>query len=215
MSKPIVICLCDLTGIFAEPWASAGYECFCVDTAHSIRRPKRVGNINYVWGDARSWMPPEGREIAFVACWPPCTHIAGSDAQDFKTKGLRYLTDALDIFNGCMHAAAWSGAPYLIENPVGVLSTHHRKPDYTFDPCDYAGYLPDPSSEAYTKRTCVWAGGGFVMPERRAVAPTLGSKMHLMAPSDERADLRSATPRGFALAVFQANSPKAVERICA
>lgn len=43
------------------------------------------------------------------------------------------------------------------------------------------------------------------MPEPRPVPPTLGSKMHLMAPSADRADRRSETPRGFAQAVWMAN----------
>jgi hypothetical protein len=44
------------------------------------------------------------------------------------------------------------------------------------------------------------------MPPRRAVDASLGSLMHLMPPSDDRANLRSVTPRGFALAVFAANA---------
>jgi hypothetical protein len=95
--------------------------------------------------------------------------------------------------------AEWSGAPYLIENPVSTVSTYWRKPDHSFDPSDYG----DP----WTKRTCLWVSGGFVMPPKRPVAPTFGSKMHLLPPSPDRADKRSETPMGFARAVFQANAP--------
>lgn len=205
----IVVSLCDRTGVAMKPWANAGYECWCVDTQHSIRSPRRDGNVWFVWGDARSWRPPAGRKVAFVACFPPCTHLAVSGARDFSTKGLPMLCDALSLFNACEHVAAWSGAPYFVENPVGVLSSHHRKPDHIFNPCDFAGYLPDPSLEAYTKKTCLWTGNGFVMPVKRPVEPTLGSKMHLLPPSDDRADLRSITPEGFAWAVFFANAPRA------
>lgn len=45
------------------------------------------------------------------------------------------------------------------------------------------------------------------MPDRRPGEPTLGSLMHRMSPSADRADLRSATPLGFAHAVFAANEP--------
>ena len=206
MSLGRVISLCDRTGNMVKPWAEAGYECICVDVQHSIRKARTVGNITYVWGDARSWVPPAGSPIVFVAAFPPCTHVAGSGARDYTTKGLGMLTDALLLFNACQHAAAWSGAPYLIENPVGVLSSHVRKPDFTFDPCDYAGYDRG-ANDLYTKRTCLWTGNGFVMPARRRIEPTQGSKMHLMPPSEERADLRSETPMGFAQAVFEANAP--------
>jgi hypothetical protein len=204
---PIAVFLCDKTGRAAEPWAEAGIECFCVDVQHSIRRDRCAGLINFVWGDARSWTPPEGRRVVFVGAFPPCTHVAGSGARDWQKKGQYMLTDALQLFTACRLAAVWSGAPFFIENPRGALSKHMGAPDYKFDPCDYAGYLADPDAEAYTKDTHLWTGNGFVMPVKRPVPPLLGSMMHLMPPSDERADDRSVTPSGFARAVFEANCP--------
>jgi hypothetical protein len=168
----IVISLCDRTGVFCRPWAEAGYDCYAVDTQHSIRRPRvksiGAGTITFQWGDARSWRRPTTRPIAFFAAWPPCTDVSGSGARDHVTKGLRLLTDALDLFNACEQAASWSGAPYLIENPVGVLSSHVRKPDHYFHPWEYAGYLADPSTDNTTKKTCLWTGNGFVMPPPQA-----------------------------------------------
>jgi hypothetical protein len=192
-----VISLCDLTGVMVKPWADAGYQCWCVDLQHSIRKQRTEGNINYIWGDVRTWTPPPGLDIAFVAAFPPCTDIAVSGARDFVTKGLAKLCDSLELFNACLHAAEWSGSPYMIENPVGVLSSHIRKPDYYFDPCDYG----DP----WKKRTGLWTGGGFVMPETTPVEPLEGSWVLDMSPSLGRANARSATPPGFAQAVFNAN----------
>lgn len=207
------IFLCDLTGRMAEPWAAAGYECFCVDVQHSIRRERVEGRIHYVWGDARTWRPRAGLRIVFGFAFPPCTHVAGSGARDFETKGGMMLRDALETFEACRTNLAWSGAPYGVENPRGILSSipHIGPADYRFHPCDYAGYLPpeEQASEAYSKDTHLWTGNGFVMPDRKPVAPDLGSLMHRLPPSDDRADLRSATPRGFARAVFDANYPPA------
>lgn len=192
------IFLCDESGIMAKPWADAGYRCYCVDVKHSIRNDRVEGNITYCWGDVRSWFPPSPRgRIAFMACFPPCTDVAGSGARDFKKKKLPLLCDALAIFTACLNACEWAGCPYLIENPVGVLSSHVRKPDYTFDPCDYG----DP----YTKKTCLWTGGGFVMPPKQRVEPVLGSMMHTLPPDENRQAMRSKTPVGFANAVFHAN----------
>lgn len=53
------------------------------------------------------------------------------------------------------------------------------------------------------------------MPPKRPVEPTQGSLMHLMSPSDDRADRRSATPMGFARAVFEANSALILEGVAA
>lgn len=205
-ANKIVISLCDLTGNMVKPWAEAGYECWCVDTAHSIRKERVEGLTHFVWGDARTWRPPEGKKIAFVAAFPPCTHSAVSGARDYKIKGGQMLRDTLEVFEACRQAASWSGAPYLIENPVGILSSipHIGKPDYYFNPYDFTGYEP---SDNYTKKTCIWAGNGFVMPpiNRLAGLGEPDDRIHKAPPTDDRADIRSATPKGFSMAVFESN----------
>lgn len=190
-----VVSLCDFTGNMVIPWAEAGYSCICFDIQHSIRRDRVEGNITYRWADVRSLTLSDFPNPAIIFAFPPCTHLAVSGARDFQRKGLRSYIDALEIVEACRVLCENSGAPYMIENPVSRLSSSWRKPDYTFDPCDYG----DP----YTKKTCLWTGGGFRMPVKNKVDPIEGSKIHLMAPSPDRANLRSATPMGFARAVFQ------------
>ena len=191
----IVISCFDKSTNMVKPWAEAGYLCYCVDLQHASGET-REGNIIKVGADMKEWRPPN-EPIAFAAFFPPCTDVAVSGARWFKDKGLGALIKALSLFDISIKIAEWSKAPYLIENPVSTVSTYWRKPDYTFDPCDYG----DP----YTKKTCLWTGGGFVMPQKNRVEPTQGSKMHLLPPSSDRADLRSETPMGFAKAVYEAN----------
>jgi hypothetical protein len=192
--KTVISCF-DYSTNMILPWAEAGYTCYCVDIQHPAGSSKE-GNIIKVGADMLSWMPPRG-EIAFAAFFPPCTHVAVSGARWFKDKGIGALIQTLKLFEVSVKLAEWTGAPYLIENPVSTISTYWRKPDYMFDPCDYG--------EPYTKKTCLWTGGGFQMPFKNRVEPTLGSKMHLMAPSPDRANRRSETPMGFAKSVFEAN----------
>jgi hypothetical protein len=201
------IFLCDRTGNMARPWAEAGVRCICVDVQHGIRRDRIEGNVHFVWGDARSYRPPEDSRVVFGAGFPPCTHQASSGARDFSRKGGVMLRDGLELFEATRQALAWSGARYCVENPVGVLASipHIGKAHYTFDPFEYAGYAPNPDAEAYTKKTCLWVGNGFVMPAKRPVDPILGSQIIKLPPSDDRADIRSATPLGFSYAVFEAN----------
>lgn len=203
------IFLFEKSGKMAAPWAAAGYRCFCFDIQHSIRRDRVEGNIHFIWADARTVRRPVRGPLAFVAAFSPCTHVAGSGARDFDRKGGHMLRDTLELFEAGRLIAEWSDAPYCLENPVGVLSNipHIGKPHYLFDPFEYAGYADDPDAEAYTKKTCLWTGNGFVMPAKKPVDPVLGSKMWRMPPSDERADDRSETPSGFARAVFHANAP--------
>lgn len=192
-----VVSLCDLTGAIVKPWADAGYECVCYDLQHSIRADRVEGNITYRWADVRSLTPADLGVPSIVFAFPPCTNLAVSGARDFQRKGLRGLIDALEVVEACRKLCEWFGCPWMLENPVSRLSSSWRKPDFTFDPCDYG----DP----YTKKTCLWTGNGFVMPPKDRVEPTMGSAMHLLPPSAGRANLRSATPEGFAQAVFESN----------
>lgn len=185
----------------ARPWAQAGYQCICVDVQHSIRKPYRTEGIDFIWGDVRTWVPPlEVRGyIAFMAAFPPCTHVTVAGARDFRTKGTALLRDSLELFSACYSAIAWSGAPGFLENPVGKFSDHMMPPDYTFQPWEYG--------DLWTKKTCLWALNGFVMPPKvHTVEPEgVTQKIWKMPPSDDRADLRSETPPGFARAVFNSN----------
>lgn len=199
--KNAAIFLCDKTGTMARPWAEAGYECVCVDIQHSIRRPLTRHGITYEWGDVRTWTPAAnyaGR-IAFVAAFPPCTHVASSGARDFRKKATALLRDSLELWSACYMGARWSAAAFMIENPVGKFSDHMGLPDQTFQPWQYG--------DLWWKKTCLWTGGGFVMPEPLFHAPPPGTNERIwrMPETDERANLRSETPPGFARAVFAAN----------
>lgn len=190
-----------------KPWLEHGYRALTVDlqesdlicgTHHHIRADIRTITLATLIAAA---------PIAVVFAFPPCTHLAVSGARWFKDKGLPALIEGLEIVNVCRELCEGSAAPWMLENPVGTLATYWREPDYTFDPCEYG----DP----YTKKTCLWTGGGFTMPEKvhlgdmfaetTWVEPTEGSMIHLMPPSANRGDLRSVTPMGFARAVFEAN----------
>jgi len=112
------------------------------------------------------------------------------------------------------------GAPWGAENPVSVLSTLWRKPNFSFHPWEFGGYLPDSdihpmypeyikARDAYPKKTCIWSGNGFIEPKRIPVKVDSGySDQHkkLGGKSLKTKNIRSATPRGFAEAVFLYNS---------
>lgn len=206
--RKTVISLCDRTGNMILPWLDAGYRAITIDLQESVlSHPNHThiqGNVNGISTAILKIAEP----IAAVFAFPPCTHLAVSGARWFRSKGLGLLIDGLEVVEKCRVLCKDSGAPWMLENPVGVLATYWREPDYTFDPNDYG----DP----YTKKTCIWAGNGFVIPpvvqpgdmfeEPTWVAPTLGSMIHRMPPGADRGDKRSITPMGFARAVFRANS---------
>lgn len=194
----LVVSLCDHSGVMVKPWRDAGYRCLTVDLLHPEGITKEDGIYKYgvdvtrLLPDVVLLMNPR-----IIFAFPPCTHTAVSGARWFQSKGPKAAAEAFSVLSSVKEICERSGVPWMIENPVSTFSTYWRKPDYTFDPCDYG----DP----YTKKTCLWTGGGFVMPEKNRVEPTEGSKMHLMPPSEDRQQLRSVTPEGFAKAVYEAN----------
>lgn len=214
MSKGIVLSLCDLTGNFVTPWLEAGYSAILVDPQHgldSYERTERGGAITrlpltveqameYTIGDQLG-------DVVFVAGFPPCTDMAVSGARWFETKRQDdpyFQAKAVAVAEQCRTIGRLSGAPWLVENPVSILSSVFGKPDHIFDPHDYTAFE---AGDNYTKKTCLWTGGGFIMPEP-ARDETLGApdnRIHFASPGPERANFRSATPMGFARAVFAAN----------
>ena len=235
-AKGIVISLYELSGESLKPWADDGYECYAFDIQHDPHETTKDyyfangGSIEYVHADLHSFdgfvdvmRTVNNRPVVFGMAFPVCTDMAVSGAAhfkskaerdpDFQTKAVRYAKQCADFFDSY-------DIPYFIENPVSVLATKWRKPDYSFHPYEYGGYISYAEAEhprwpeyiapfdAYTKKTCLWTGGGFVMPIKVAVDKPNGySKQHLKlgGKSQRTKDIRSATPRGFAIAVHDAN----------
>ena len=208
MSRGTVLSLCDITGHFVAPWVEAGYDAILVDPQHGITH--RDGPVLKVAATVLEAMPVIAdhlSDVVFVAGFPPCTDMAVSGARWFADKEKAdpaFFAKAVAVAEQCRTVGAASGAPYLVENPVSTLSKVFGKPDHIFDPWQFTAYEP---ADNYTKRTCLWTGNGFLMPPAH-VDPSVGApdnRIHMAAPGPERANFRSATPMGFARAVFEAN----------
>jgi hypothetical protein len=81
-----------------------------------------------------------------MIAFPPCTHLTVSGAMHFKQK----IADGrqkqgIDFFMAMVNAPIKSIA---VENPIGIMSTHFRKPDQVIQPY-YFG-------DGFTKTTCLW-----------------------------------------------------------
>jgi len=214
VSAPIVVSLCDLTGNFAAPWVEAGYDAILVDPQHGTSSSDGViTRLAMTVEEALPHLAPivaSGR-IAFVAGFPPCTDMAVSGARWFASKreaDPMFQAKAVAVAEQCRTFGMVSGAPWLVENPVSVLSRVFGKAQHMFDPADYTALEP---GDNYTKKTCLWTGGGFVMPapQRDLTLGPPDDRIHKAPPSAERGNFRSATPMGFARAVFAANGVEA------
>lgn len=213
--RKVVISLCDLTGHFVAPWVAAGYDAILVDPQHGVDSVEVHASGATITRLAATVDQSFGRlgevlrsgRVAFVAGFPPCTDMAVSGSRWFEEKrkaDANYRAKAAIVAEQCRTLGELSGAPYFVENPVSVLSSIFGKPQHKFDPHDYTAFEP---ADNYTKKTCLWTGGGFVMPPRNA-DKSLGApddRIHKAPPGPERMNFRSATPMGFAKAVFAAN----------
>ena len=239
MSKGIVLSLYDFTGEACKPWALAGYECHMFDIQHPygpLRQSygTKGGSITSHRVDLHKVSTFKAllskfsdQPVVFGMAFCVCTDLAVSGAAWFKKKAAAdpdFQIKAVNYAVCCSVFFEDLGVPYFIENPVSVLATKWRKPDYSFHPYEYGGYIPYSKAEhprwpeyiapfdAYKKKTCLWTGGGFVMPEKVAVDCEgyhgngySTAMMKLGGKSQRTKDIRSATPRGFAEAVYQAN----------
>lgn len=209
---------CDLTGVMGEPWREAGYDIVLVDPQHGETTTEQHANgttTHRIAGTILDALPFIGQlrkthHIAFAFGFPPCTDVAVSGAKHFEAKRQKdphFQAKAALVAEQCRTAFILLGCPWGFENPVSVFSSIFGKPDHIFHPHHYTGFEP---ADNYTKTTCLWTGGGFMMPEP-CVNTALGQpddRIHKAPPSAARANFRSATPAGFARAVFQVNAQR-------
>ena len=81
-----------------------------------------------------------------IIAFPPCTDLAVSGARHFAKKRADGRQQAsIDFFMKFANAYCDRIA---IENPVGIMSTHFRKPDQIINPWQFGHHE--------TKKTCLW-----------------------------------------------------------
>ena len=233
------IFLYDRSGIMAQPWLDKGYRCVLIDGQHEDGLHADPDNPMLkrwgMWIDALksgdaivNLIGSMFDDVVFVFGFPECTDLAVSGAAHFASK----LEKDPDIQNKALANALLVKAlgeryncPWAFENPVSVISTMYRKPDFYFHPHEYGGWIPESEAahpcypdhiaprEAYPKKTGIWCGNGFAEPEKKPVDPEKGySRQHLFlgGKSLKTKNIRSATPRGFATAVSAAHEFKKV-----
>ena len=187
------------------------------------------GNIFFIHADlydpktSLKIISRHNNKVVFLSAFPPCTDLAVSGAMWWKRKGEAnpdFQKDAASHVERCAMVGDAFDCPYYIENPIGALTRLWRKPDHKFDLCDFGGYLSEddvhprwpeiiPPRDAYRKKTCLWVGNRFKMPTHRQVdheTMVFDRKDPKKGKSQRTKNIRSATPRGFAKAVFFANA---------
>lgn len=220
----VIFSLFDGSGIAGLPWAEEGHQvyCFNADSANHGEYFIKMQheNLHYIniWIDENFHHNTFDMQIPvpdFIFAFPDCTEVAVSGAKHDKTDEQKNVTVKMAQY------VEWLGnyysCPWVVENPVSQLATKWRKPNSYFDPYEYGGYLTGeeeqfhpkmPPKDAYTKKTSLWYGNSFKVPEKLPVEHIgyCWSWKHLGGKSTRTKVLRSLTPRGWAKAVMLANS---------
>lgn len=145
-------------------------------------------------------------EVAFFPKWdlviahPPCTCLASSGAAWFQKKRQDGTQQAAMKF---FMMFTKLGCKWCIENPIGVMSTHYRKPDQTIQPYQFG--------HSVKKTTCLWLNGLPPLQPTTIVEPEIvtlstGAKFskwdyEISSNKKDRAKLRSKTFTGIAQAM--------------
>ena len=126
-----------------------------------------------------------------VIAFPPCTNLAVSGARWFdEKKADGRQQQSIDFFIKFTTIQS----PWAIENPIGIMSSHFRKPDQIIHPWQFG--------HGHTKATCLWLNG---LPKLRHTNVVDGREPYVwrMPPGPERAKLRSKTYTGIATAMAE------------
>ena len=119
---------------------------------------------------------------------PPCTHLAVSGARWFPEKqadgSQQAAIDFFMMLANCEHIHS-----ICIENPVGIMSSHWRKPDQYIQPWQFG--------HGEVKKTGLWLKNlPLLLPTN--IVKGREPKIHRMPPSEDRGKLRSITYQGIA-----------------
>jgi len=147
-----------------------------------------------------------------VIAFPPCTYLTVTGNRWFNIdrygeKAIKRHQDRKEAIDFFMLFANADCEKIVIENPVGVMSSHWRKPNQIINPFQFG--------DAFEKKTCLWIKGlpnleatNIVEPPPRTEFKS-GKTMSAWyaeawkLPNAERAKLRSKTFPGIAKAMAE------------
>lgn len=207
--KPLrVLVACEFSGIVREAFARRGHtawSCDLLPTETPGRHFRR--DVEEVLAEF---------EFDLMIAHPPCTYLTLAGLHwNNRIPGRRQKTaKALTFVRHLLEAPVPCIA---LENPIGAISTHIRKPDQIIHPWQFG--------EPYAKQTGLWLVGLPPLRPTRVLTPPMlqlnGSPRWLnqtatgqntLGPSKDRWKLRSKTYQGVADAMAD-QWPRAIERM--
>lgn len=131
-----VLIACEFSGQVRRSFRALGHEAWSCDLL-----PSEDDSLHHVEGDVENLLL---LDWDLMLAFPPCTHLAVSGARWFKDKQAEQR-EAIAFFMAMVNAPI----PHIcIENPIGIMSSHYRKPDQIIQPWQFG--------HGEVKATCLW-----------------------------------------------------------
>lgn len=186
--KPRVLVGCEYSGTVREQFAALGWDAWSCDLMPSERPGQHIERDvlsvlkDPYYGDDENW--------SLFLGFPPCTDLCVSGARWFPEKKANGTQrKSIDFFL----SLACCGVKHLaIENPIGIMSTHFRKPDQIVQPWQFG--------HGEVKATCLWLKN---LPKLNPsdIVDGRTARVHRMPPGPDRWKERSRTFAGIAKAM--------------
>lgn len=187
-----VLIACEFSGIVRNEFLKKGHDAWSCDLLDSENEPFWRHHKT----DVRELLSKDWGWDLMIA-FPPYTHLAVSGARWFKDKK-EEQAEALNFIQDLMTAPI---PKIALENPVGIISSHFRKPDQIIQPWQFG--------HPEAKKTCLWLKNlPKLKPTDIMSLPDCGywnnqtpSGQNKLGPSEDRWKLRSKTYQGIAEAM--------------
>lgn len=176
-----ILVACEYSGTVRDAFAALGHHAVSCDLL-----PSEKPGLHHE-GDVKGLIDL-GWEM--MLAFPPCTDLASSGARWFPEKLASGTQQrSIEFFLSLAHANI---DKICIENPVGIMSTHYRKPDQIIQPWQHG--------HGETKATCLWLKN---LPKLKPSNVVTGREQRIwkMKPGPERWKERSRTFPGIAAAM--------------
>lgn len=184
-----VLVACEFSGVVREAFRAKGHNAWSCDLL-----PADDGSDYHYEGDINDLLA-ETPDWDLIIAHPPCTYLSVS--------GNRYYSNRSDLYLPAVEFAKQFfdyAEKVCVENPVGRLSSHWRKPDQYIQPWEFG--------HDASKKTGLWLQGlpklqpTKILKKERYANQTPSGQNNL-GPSKDRAKLRSITYQGIAEAMAE------------
>lgn len=180
-----VLVACEESQTVCQAFRARGHEAYSAD----IQEPSGGHPEWHILGDVLplingrcKFCTMDGVEHEVIARWdmliafPPCTFLTSAGTRHYSLRcnskekvnaRLKERDKAAAFF---MAFASADCDRIVVENPVGYMNTHYRKPDQIIHPYYFADSEND-TKNYYKKRTCLWLKGVNPLKRKTTLPP--------------------------------------------